>query len=121
MKPLTGDALRHASETISAAIGSVQYLSQRGLLTDERRQVIMQNLLALCAKDSSEASPRVRAAIIAECREACMAVFADADEAAKAKDIEDNYKCGYTDAAIDCDEALFRMIGAYVKPIVEKP
>jgi hypothetical protein len=54
--------------------------------------------------------------IIMECREACLEVHAGADDAAKANDaIGEPYKTGYIDAAIDCDEALYRLLSA--KPV----
>lgn len=44
-------------------------------------------------------------AAVGACREACLEVGKDAQEAAKAKDATD-YVAGYQDAAVDCDEAL---------------
>lgn len=51
-----------------------------------------------------------RAKVIMECRAACLGVMEDADEASKAKDVVDNYRCGYIDASVDCDEALFQLL-----------
>jgi hypothetical protein len=77
----------------------------------------IEHLESLCrqAADMLEAPQpedgAMRARIITECREACMAVHANADEAAEAKDaVGEPYKTGYIDAAIDCDEALFRLL-----------
>lgn len=100
---LTG-RYRERAETAEAALaGFCKVLGKEGDVT--MAMIRLQEILA-----RPEDASALRAKVIMECRGACLEVLNGADEASKAKDVVENYRCGYIDAAVDCDEALFQML-----------
>lgn len=82
-----------------------------GMSADEQKDWLSYQLASMMENVKLNPNGRMspNMALLERCREACMRVSHDANEAAKAKDATD-YVAGYQDACVDVDEEIREMM-----------